>query len=84
MTDKYLNVLTINLSTFSDFIQFTGFEHTRLDALLTILGLSSTIVWVTIGFAIVISQVYIQTIRFSQYRHRRPTTKSERQETNHG
>lgn len=84
MIDKYLNVLTINLSIFSEFNQFTGFEHTRLNALLTILGLSSTIIWVTIVLAIVISQVYIQTIRFSQYRHRRPTAKSERQETNHG
>ena len=49
----------------SDFNQFTGFEHTRIVAMLTILALISLVVWAIIALSIVACQVTLLVIRLS-------------------
>lgn len=68
--EKYSVVLSTNSSILSDFNQFTGFEHTRFIALLTVMSLVSITIWITVGAAILISQISILYIRFLRYRLR--------------
>lgn len=56
---------TTNLSILSDFNQFTGFEHTQIVAMLTILALISLIVWAIIALSIIACQVTLLIIRLS-------------------
>ena len=58
-------MLKTSLSIFSDFNQFTGFEHTRIIAMLTVLALISLVVWTIIGLSIITCQVALLVIRFS-------------------
>ncbi|GEM_PF-1987515 len=58
-------MLKTSLSVFSDFNQFTGFEHARIVAMLTILALISLVVWTIIGLSIITCQVALLVIRLS-------------------
>lgn len=69
-------MLTTSLSILSDFNQFTGFEHTRIVAMLTILALISLVVWAIIALSIIACQVTLVIIRLSNA-HNSATSKKE-------
>lgn len=68
-------MFNISLSIFSKFDQFTGFEHTRVVTMLTVLALISLIVWTIIGVSIVICHIALLIIRLSRNRNRLPNEK---------
>lgn len=64
-------MLQANLSIFSDFNQFTGFEHTRIIVMLTVLALISLIVWTIIGLSIIACHIALLVIRLSNTNKKR-------------
>lgn len=62
-------MFSISLSIFSNFDQFTGFEHTRIVTMLTVLALISLIVWIIIGLSIIIRHIALLIIRLSRGRN---------------
>jgi hypothetical protein len=65
-----------SLSIFSNFDQFTGFEHTRIVAMLTVLALISLIVWVIIAVSIIVCHITLLIIRLSRD-HNHPSNEKE-------
>lgn len=60
-------MLTTGLSALFEFNRFTGFEHTRVVAMLTMLAIISVFVWASIGLSIIIRQVAVASIRRSRH-----------------
>ena len=59
--------LAADPATIAGFNPLTGFEHSRLMTLLSILTVISLIVWVAAGVAIVIRQIALLMIRLLRY-----------------
>jgi isoprenylcysteine carboxyl methyltransferase (ICMT) family protein YpbQ len=64
--------------------EYTGFEHTRIIGLLTVLAFISVAVWVIVGLSFIIRQCAVLTIRLVRYSRKRHFSLLKHPRRNHG